>query len=85
MVELREQDIRGFIDTCIADEKGGSLYVCGSPGIGKSLLMENILEEVKREQGVIVFRKALCVEENKIGSVERNDLGEESGFPSNGL
>lgn len=30
----------------------------------KSLLMENILEEVKREQGVIVFRKALCVEEN---------------------
>lgn len=47
--------------------------------------MENILEEVKREQGVIVFRKTLCVEENKIGSVERNDLGEESGFPSDGL
>ena len=64
MVELREQDIRGFIDTCIADEKGGSLYVCGSPGIGKSLLMENILEEVKREHGVIVFRQAFCAEEN---------------------
>lgn len=47
--------------------------------------MESILGEVKREQGVIVSRRALRIEENKTGSAERDDLGEESGFPGAGL
>ena len=81
---LREQDIRGFIDTCLADEKGGSLYVCGSPGIGKSLLMESMLGEIKQEQGVVVLWMVFCVEENQGGAAKRNDTGEKYGCGGDG-
>ena len=79
MSMLRGQDIRGFIDSCVNEEKGGSLYVCGSPGIGKSLLMENILDEIKQEQGVVASRRVFHVEENQAGAAERDDPSEESG------
>lgn len=36
--------VLGFLKKCVEEEKGGSLYVCGCPGTGKSLSMEKIKE-----------------------------------------
>lgn len=33
-----------FLKRCVEEEKGGSLYVCGCPGTGKSLSMEKVKE-----------------------------------------
>lgn len=42
--------------------------------------MENILDEIKRKQGVVASRMGLPVEANQTGATECNDLSEESGF-----
>ena len=42
----------GFIDGCLKEQKGGSIYIFGSPGIGKSLLISKLLDEIKNKKGV---------------------------------
>jgi len=40
--EEEQKKIFDFCKTCIEKEKIGSLYVCGCPGTGKSLLLEKV-------------------------------------------
>lgn len=40
--EDEQKRILEFCKQCVEQEKGGSLYVCGLPGTGKSLSMEKI-------------------------------------------
>nr|KAJ0197878.1 hypothetical protein LSAT_V11C700379020 [Lactuca sativa] len=40
--EDEQKRIMEFCKQCIEQEKAGSLYVCGCPGTGKSLSMENV-------------------------------------------
>ncbi|KVH94068.1 AAA+ ATPase domain-containing protein, partial [Cynara cardunculus var. scolymus] len=45
MIMCREDEqkrIEEFCKQCLEQEKAGSLYICGCPGSGKSLLMENV-------------------------------------------
>ncbi|KAK1412765.1 hypothetical protein QVD17_34263 [Tagetes erecta] len=45
MIVCREDEQRRIVEFCkqsIENEKAGSLYVCGCPGTGKSLSMENV-------------------------------------------
>ena len=52
----REQEITEFIDGCLKEQKGGSIYICGSPGIGKSLLISKLLDEIKKKKGVWIIQ-----------------------------
>ncbi|XP_031488456.1 cell division control protein 6 homolog B-like [Nymphaea colorata] len=40
--EEEQEQVLGFCKRCIQQEKSGSLYVSGSPGTGKSLVMEKV-------------------------------------------
>ncbi|XP_024026720.1 cell division control protein 6 homolog B [Morus notabilis] len=40
--EEEQKKVLEFCKSCIEQEKAGSLYVCGCPGTGKSLSMENV-------------------------------------------
>ncbi|KAF3787946.1 Cell division control 6-like protein B [Nymphaea thermarum] len=40
--EEEQEQVLGFCKKCIQQEKSGSLYVSGSPGTGKSLVMEKV-------------------------------------------
>ncbi|XP_076907258.1 cell division control protein 6 homolog B-like [Bidens hawaiensis] len=45
MVVCREEEQKRIVEfcrQCIVEEKAGSLYICGCPGTGKSLSMENV-------------------------------------------
>lgn len=38
--EAESARIEGFLQQCIAKKQGGTLYVCGGPGTGKTLHVE---------------------------------------------
>ncbi|XP_057954707.1 cell division control protein 6 homolog B isoform X2 [Malania oleifera] len=40
--EDEQKRVLDFCKTCVEQEKAGSLYVCGCPGTGKSLLMDKV-------------------------------------------
>lgn len=42
--DAEQMQIFEFCKTCIEQETGGSLYVCGCPGTGKTLSMEKVKE-----------------------------------------
>lgn len=45
MIVCRDDEQKRIVEFCkeaIEEEKAGSLYVCGCPGTGKSLSMENV-------------------------------------------
>ncbi|CAL5372308.1 unnamed protein product [Camellia sinensis] len=59
-VEDEKKRVLEFCKQCIEQEKAGSLYVCGCPGTGKSLLMERVKDSlVDWAQGV--FSHALAI------------------------
>ncbi|CAL5325923.1 unnamed protein product [Camellia sinensis] len=45
-VEDEKKRVLEFCKQCIEQEKAGSLYVCGCPGTGKSLLMERVKDSL---------------------------------------
>lgn len=45
MIACREDEQKRIVEfskQCLEQEKVGSLYICGCPGTGKSLSMENV-------------------------------------------
>lgn len=44
--ENEQNRILEFCKQCVAQEKAGSLYVCGCPGTGKSLSMEKVKDSL---------------------------------------
>ncbi|KAK8827039.1 hypothetical protein WA577_007540, partial [Blastocystis sp. JDR] len=66
--ETESKRINDFLSSCLDNEKGGSLYICGSPGIGKSLLMNNILSALKSDRKgrvKIVTVNAMTLQKNQ--------------------
>jgi Cdc6-like AAA superfamily ATPase len=65
---------------------GGSMYVCGSPGLGKSLVVNSILNEIARnnigiETSILTIRgQGTVMDSPYLHLVESND-----SFDSNGL
>ncbi|GLT48800.1 hypothetical protein SLA2020_223990 [Shorea laevis] len=53
--ENEQKTILEFCKGCLKQEKAGSLYICGCPGTGKSLLMEKVKQYVvdwARDEGL---------------------------------
>ena len=50
--EEERVELRGFIDGCIEEGKGGCTYVSGPPGTGKSATVSEILSQVDEEKQV---------------------------------
>lgn len=48
--EKEAQSIRAFLDECIANRKGSSLYICGAPGTGKSMSITTVVEEYRKSK-----------------------------------
>ena len=44
--EDEQKRVLEFCKQCVEQEKAGSLYVCGCPGTGKSLSMEEVKESL---------------------------------------
>ncbi|XP_022730791.1 cell division control protein 6 homolog B-like [Durio zibethinus] len=44
--QYEQKRVLEFCKVCVAQEKAGSLYVCGCPGTGKSLSMEKVKQQV---------------------------------------
>ncbi|KAK8822755.1 hypothetical protein WA556_001648 [Blastocystis sp. ATCC 50177/Nand II] len=66
--ETESKRINDFLSSCLDNEKGGSLYICGSPGIGKSLLMNNVLSALKTDRKgrvKIVTVNAMTLQKNQ--------------------
>jgi len=48
-VVCREEELRKILDfckMCVEREKSGSLYVCGCPGTGKTMVMEKVKQSL---------------------------------------
>jgi Cdc6-like AAA superfamily ATPase len=52
--EVERASILDFVDKCEKGRSGQTMYVCGSPGVGKTLCVQRVLEEwvtINRQRG----------------------------------
>lgn len=42
--DSERSDILDFVDKCEASKQGRTMYVCGSPGVGKTVCVQNVIE-----------------------------------------
>jgi Cdc6-like AAA superfamily ATPase len=42
--DAERESILAFVDACERNVRGGTMYICGSPGVGKTLSVRNVLE-----------------------------------------
>ena len=63
--EKEEESLRLFLERCLAEKHGGSVYVTGASGVGKSLTVSKAL-------GAVTAKKAvLNLASEKVGSLAR--------------
>ena len=64
-------------------QRGGALYVCGSPGLGKSLTVRAAMAQLKEEASPAVrfafFNASLCFEPSAVYAALLHELGGGSG------
>jgi cell division control protein 6 len=59
-----KKTIRLFLSTHLQAKKGGSLYISGCPGAGKTAVVDEILAEVTHGKVAVVFVFVFCWSQN---------------------